>query len=70
MKDMLLEVKENQEKYGYQYDNQYEIGIKITFLKSNTGSVTNKIIQTLSKQYIQKIISDLAEGEEFLYEKS
>ena len=70
MKDMLLEVKENQEKYGYQYDNQYEIGIKITFLNSNTGSVTNKIIQTLSKQYIQKIISDLAEGEEFLYEKS
>ncbi len=70
MKDMLLEVKENQEKYGYQYDNQYEIGIKITFLNSNTGSVTNKIIQTLSKQYIQKIIFDLAEGEEFLYEKS
>lgn len=52
---MKIKVNENQEKYLYQYDSEYQIGIKLTFSNQNTESIANKITQTLSKQYIQKI---------------
>lgn len=53
---MKVQVNEKQGKYLYQYDTQYQVGMKLTFLNSKAGSVTNHIIQTLSKQYIQKIL--------------
>lgn len=54
---MEVQVNEKQEKYLYQYDSQYQVGMKLTFLNySKAGSVTNHIIQTLSKQYIQKML--------------
>ncbi len=47
---------ENKEEYLYKYDSEYQVGIKLTFCNENTEDIKENIIQTLSNQYIQRVL--------------
>ena len=54
--EYIICTNDNQEKYLYKYDTEHKTGIKLTFSNQETESIKNKIIQTLSNQYIQKVL--------------
>lgn len=54
--EYIICTNEKQEKYLYRYDTEYGIGIKLTFNDEINSDTKSKIIQMLSKQYIDKIL--------------
>lgn len=54
--EYMICINENQEKYLYKYDSEYQIGIKLTFCNQEAENIKENIMKTLSNQYVQQIL--------------
>ena len=57
-KEYSIGITENKEQYLLTFDKETQKEIKIIFSNEDVEDVTNKVIQALSKQYIERCINN------------
>lgn len=54
--ELYIEVSNEEQKKLLKYNEKYDKWVEIQFEKDSTINIENKIIETLSSQYIEKLI--------------